>query len=186
MTLRTGLLRISDEAINELKASRIRPTSVYAVFTFAWGFPLSFFVIYFLAGVIIQENWAALWYNLVFSGTSAEIWYVLVNLSFDMLILILIAFLPMLAVLLRNECPRSARDFGICLVLFTLPVEILWHLLVLPLAPSLYASGGFPTSNNLWIYTASMSLPAQWVGLLTMAYGLLNGLKASGKVSQRG
>lgn len=186
MTPLTKLWRVSDEAINELKTSRIKPSNIYAVFISAWIFPLLFFLVYFLAGVIIQESWAAFWYDLILRGTSAEIWYMLVSLSFDVMILILVAFLPMLAVLLRNECRRSAKDIGIFFVVFTLPAEILWHLLALLLAPSPYVSGGFSALNSLWIYTTSMSLLAQWIGLLTMTYGLLNGLKESGKVSNHG
>jgi hypothetical protein len=79
--------------------------------------------------------------------------------------------------------PETLEFTSFC---FTVPAEILWHLLVLLLAPSLYVSGGFPASNNLWSYTASMSLLAQWFGILTMTYGLLNGLKKAGKAPHRG
>jgi len=171
--------RFNDEAVNELKDSRINPSSIYAVSVLAFSLPLVFFLVYFVTGQIVQQYWSVFWYNLVFRGMPPTIWYLFTSFCFDVLMLVSVSFLPTLTILLRNGCRHSAKNFGKCFVFLAIPAEILWHIITFLLAPAASISVDWSVSSPLWKYTIQMSWLAQLMGLVTMMYGLLDGLKKS-------
>lgn len=168
--------RFNEDATNELRNSRLRPTGVYLVVVLAFNIFLVFPLAYLLTGQFVHEYWTSFWFKLGFFGASPVLWYLLANLLFDAIILILLVFLPIFTILIRNKCPYSAREFGKCFVLFALPTVFLWHILMFFLAPTalVIESSG---STSLWKHAVETSVLAQYLGLLTTTFGLLNTLR---------
>lgn len=168
--------RLGQEAVDELRNSKLRPTNIYAVIVAAFLVFSLIAVFELITGQIIHRYWASLWYYSIFSNTPPFLWYFLVNFIFDILLLVLSVLLPIFGILVHNKCAYSATKTRNCFLTLTTPVVFLWSLLMFLLTPSALLAGGSDVPL-LWRQVVSTSIIAQYIGILTTSYGLLWALR---------
>lgn len=168
--------RLGQEAVDELRDSRLRPTNIYAVIVVAFLVFSLIAVFELITGQVIHRYWTSLWYYSILSNAPPFLWYFLVNFLFDILLLVLSVFVPVFAILMHSKCAYSATRTRNCFLTLTIPVVFLWSLLMFLLTPSALLAGGFDVPL-LWKQVVSTSIIAQYTGILTTSYGLLWALR---------
>lgn len=127
---------------------------------------LAYTMIDYLSGAIIHRGWAEFWLVgvLQVSVTPAEM--LVLNFSYDLVIVVVFLLLPTLAMLAHGKCTKSATALIERFVLLEVPVLVLWHVLFYFLLLSRMPTDVLVNGNsNFWRQVVSGSLAVRFLSL---------------------